>query len=105
MAPRYFNLYLTFVVNSYRIVTQNEVVGQGNSNPDICEVCGNFPSSEDSDRPLSAQGLFTLAPCIRIQIFLKSDIFSPLSKKYASTRCVFESFWPVYENAKTIEIR
>ena len=83
-----------------------KVVGQRSSNPDICEVCGNFPSSEDSDRPLSAQGLFTLAPCIRIQIFLKSDIFSPLSKKIRiDTLRIRIVLARPYENAKTIEIR
>lgn len=59
-----------------------KVVGQRNSNPDICEVCGNFPSGEDSDRPLSAQGLFTLAPCIRIQIFFEIGyVFLRFQKK------------------------
>ena len=83
-----------------------KVVGQRNSNPHICEVCGNFPSSEDSDRPLSVQGLFTLAPCIRIQIFLKSDIFSPLSKKIRiDTLRIRIVLARPYENAKTIEIR
>ena len=36
------------------------------------------------------------APSIHIWIFLKTDIIFPFSKKYASTRSVFESFSPVH---------
>ena len=37
------------------------------------------------------------APSTRIRIFLKTEVFSPVSKKSASTRSVFKSFLPAHD--------
>ena len=47
-------------------------------------------------RILNFTGLSSKALSTRIQIFLKTEVFSPFLKKFASTRSAFESFSSVH---------